>query len=67
VIVASPRHLLAMKILAARRRDVDDIRTLVKLLELTSPDEALAICAKVFPDKPAPGRARLVLEDVFGG
>jgi hypothetical protein len=25
-----------------------------------------AICAEVFPDEPVPGRARLVLEDVFG-
>jgi hypothetical protein len=66
VIAASARHLLAMKTLAARRRDVDDIRVLAKALGLTMPDEVYAVCAEVFPDEPVPDRARLVLEDVFG-
>jgi hypothetical protein len=66
VIAASPKHLLAMKTLAARRRDVDDIRVLTKSLGLTRPDEVFAVCAEVFPDEPVPDRARLVLEDVFG-
>lgn len=65
VIAASPRHLLAMKTLAARRRDVDDLRTLVGHLDLTSPDEVVDVVAQVFPDEPVPGRARLVLDEVF--
>jgi hypothetical protein len=63
VAAASPEHLLAMKVLAARRRDGDDIRFLVQRLGLTSVDQILAVCAEVFPDEPVPDRAKLVLED----
>lgn len=62
---ASPEHLLAMKVLAARRRDADDIRLLVGHLGLTTAEGVLAVCAEVFPDEEVPARARLVLEDVF--
>ncbi len=67
VAAASPEHLLAMKVLAARRRDVEDLRKLAQHLGLTSPEEVLAICAEIFPDEPVPGRAGLVLEEVFAG
>jgi hypothetical protein len=66
VSAASPEHLLAMKVLAARRRDVEDISFLIKHLDLGSVDGVLALCAEVFPDEEVPARARLVLEDVFG-
>jgi predicted nucleotidyltransferase len=66
VSAASPEHLLAMKVLAARRRDAEDIRFLVKHLNLTTVEEVLGLCAEVFPDEEVPARARLVLEDAFG-
>lgn len=66
VSAASPEHLLAMKVLAARRRDAEDIRFLVKHLQLNSAAEVLALCAEIFPDEEVPARARLVLEDIFG-
>lgn len=66
VAAASAEHLLAMKVLAARRRDAEDIRFLVRHLRLPSPEAVLALCAEVFPDEQVPDRARLVLEDVFG-
>jgi hypothetical protein len=62
----SPEHLLAMKVLAARRRDAEDIAYLVKRLGLSTVAEVLAVCAAVFPDEPVPDRARLILEDVLG-
>lgn len=65
VSAASPRHLLAMKILAARERDVADIRLLVEHLGLTSADQALGVCSKIFPNEQIPDRARMALEDVF--
>jgi hypothetical protein len=65
VSAASPEHLLAMKVVAARRRDGDDIRFLVKHLGLTSVEDVLRLCAEVFPDEEVPTRARLVLEDAF--
>jgi hypothetical protein len=63
VSAASPEHLLAMKVLAARRRDAEDISYLVKHLGLSSVAEVLAICSAVFPEEPVPDRARLILED----
>ncbi len=65
VSTASPEHLLAMKALAARRRDVEDLRVLVDVLALTGPEEVMEICARVFPDESLPDRARLILEDLF--
>ncbi len=65
VSAASPEHLLAMKVLAARRRDAEDIRFLVDRLGLTSVEAVLALCVEIFPDEPVPARARRVLEDVF--
>ncbi len=54
-----------MKTLAARRRDTEDLRLLVDLLGLTSPEQVLEVCARVFPDEPLPERAHLVLADLF--
>jgi predicted nucleotidyltransferase len=66
VSAASAEHLLAMKVLAARRRDIDDIRFLVAWMRLTTVGAVLAVCAEVFPEEPVPPRARLVLEDALG-
>ncbi|WFE57166.1 DUF6036 family nucleotidyltransferase [Micromonospora sp. WMMD712] len=65
VAAASAEHLLAMKVLAARRRDAEDIRFLVDHLRLTRAEEVLDLCAEIFPEEEVPGRARLVLDDVF--
>lgn len=65
VSAASPEHLLAMKVLAARRRDGEDIQLLISTLQLRSVQEVLDLCAEVFPDEPVPERARLILEDHF--
>jgi hypothetical protein len=64
---ASPRHLLAMKVLAARRRDAEDIQVLVGHLGLRSVEQVLELCGQVFPDEEVPARVRLMLEDIFGG
>jgi Nucleotidyltransferase of unknown function (DUF6036) len=67
VAAASPDHLLAMKVLAARRRDEDDVRFLIKRLALSSVQQVLDLCAEIFPDEPVPDRARLMLEDILAG
>ncbi|WP_159104553.1 hypothetical protein [Plantactinospora sp. BB1] len=54
-----------MKVLAARRRDAEDIRFLVERLGLTSAEQVLRLCGEIFPEEEVPGRARLVLDDVF--
>lgn len=51
VAVASPRHLLAMKMIAARPgRDDDDLETLFAALEITAPHQAVAIMREVYGD-----------------
>jgi predicted nucleotidyltransferase len=65
VSAASPEHLLAMKAIAARRRDLEDLRVLINVLGLTTPEQVIAVCSRVFPDESLPDRARLALEDLF--
>jgi hypothetical protein len=67
VSVISPRHLLAMKVLAARRyADTDDIARLAALLDLTDVESVAAVCAEVFPQEPVSERARAVVADALG-
>ena len=66
VTAASPRHIFAMKALAARTRDVDDLRLLASIIEVDSAETALRICAEFFPDEHVPPRAAAVLLELFG-
>jgi hypothetical protein len=63
---ASPQHLLAMKVLAGRRRDADDIRLLAERLGLTTAAEVQAVCRSVFPDESLPERTRKLLDELLG-
>lgn len=64
---ASAPHLLAMKVLAGRRRDAEDIRLLADKLGLTTPQEVREVCASVFPDEPLPKRSELLLDELLPG
>lgn len=66
VFAASPEHLLAMKALAARPRDVQDIKQLTEVLDLHTVPDVLALVRQVFPEEEPPARLALLLEDVFG-
>jgi predicted nucleotidyltransferase len=66
VFAASPEHLLAMKALAARPRDVQDIKQLAEMLNLHAISDVLALVRDVFPEEQPPARLRLLLEDIFG-
>ncbi len=48
VMAASPEHVLAMKVFAARSRDVADLRTLVAITGVTGVEEVLELCARFF-------------------
>lgn len=65
VMAASPEHVFAMKALAARTRDIDDLRHLATMVGITSSDEAVECCARFFPGEEVRPRALAVLKDLF--
>ena len=48
---ASAKHLLAMKLLAGRNRDRQDVATLAEHLKLKEPGDAIRIYKDLFPDE----------------
>jgi hypothetical protein len=61
VMRTSDRHLLAMKVRAARRHaDVGDIKLLAGRLGLRTMDEVETLCDEVFPEEPLSVRQRAV-------
>lgn len=65
IMVASPEHIFAMKVLAARTRDIDDLRHLATLTGVHTTDDALNVCRTFFADEDISTRARAVLEELF--
>ena len=62
---ASSRHIFAMKALAARTRDIDDLRLLADIIGVDSAETARLICAEFFPDEEVPPSAAAVLQELF--
>lgn len=62
---ASAKHLLAMKLLAARGKDREDIAALCKHLGLKGPEEAIRIYKDLFPDEKIKNRASEFLDRAF--
>jgi len=69
VAVASPEHLLAMKLRALRDRDIDDLIVLFRHVGITEPAQAVAIHDRLFDDSSigysGPDDARYAAELVF--
>jgi hypothetical protein len=65
VTAASPRHIFAMKALAARTRDIDDLRVLAEIIGVDSADAGLQICAEFYPDEAVPPRSAAILHELF--
>ena len=66
VAAASPRFLLAMKILSARGdRDLADIKLLYPLVGLKTADEGLDLVAETYPEAIIPPRTQFFLEEMF--
>ncbi len=65
VLAASPRYLLAMKCLAARREDEEDIRLLLGLAGVKSAREAIEVLLSYYPEARITPRARFLLEEIF--
>jgi predicted nucleotidyltransferase len=66
VTAASPRHIFAMKALAARTRDIDDLRLLADTIGVGSAEVAMQIVGEFFPDENLPPRAAAILQELFG-
>lgn len=70
VFVAQPAYLLAMKCVAMRLgeefHDLDDVRFLLRYLNITTAKEALAIVTRYFDDTAIPIKTRLALEEILG-
>ena len=66
-LAASPRMLLAMKVLAHRvGEDEDDVRLLAEKLGIVAAQDVLAVAEDVFGDRLDPA-ARFFVEELFGG
>lgn len=68
VVATPPRHLLAMKVLAARAvRDGEDIRVLLAHLGISTAVEVWTLVERFFPGAVISERSRLLVEDLVGG
>lgn len=70
VFVAQPAYLLAMKCAAIRLgeefHDLDDVRYLLRRLDIRSADAALAVVTRYFDEDQLPPKTRLILESLLG-
>lgn len=66
VAAASPRFLLAMKLMASRtERDTDDIKTLYELCGISTADEGLAVLESFYPQERILPRVQFLLREMF--
>lgn len=70
VFTADPRYLLAMKCAAMRLgeefQDLDDVRFLLRYLDISTVAGALEIVTRYFDEKRLPPKTRLALEELLG-
>lgn len=62
----SPEYLFAMKALAGRDIDIEDIETLINILGLRTFGEALDVVERYYPRDQIPGKVQFILEEIFG-
>jgi len=69
IFIAQPEYLLAMKCLAMRIgeafHDEDDVRYLLRYLNIESYDKAVKIISGFYPEKQFPQKSLYVLEELF--
>lgn len=69
VFVARPEYLLAMKCASMRLgeefHDLDDVRYLLRYLNVTTAEEALGIVTRYFDEDQLPPKSRLALEELL--
>lgn len=71
VFIARPEYLLAMKCLAMRLgaefHDIDDVRYLLRYLNIASVEQALDVVTRYFDEQQLPPKTRLALEELIPG
>lgn len=69
VFVARPEYLLAMKCAAMRLgaefRDLDDVRFLLRALDLHSVSDAMTVVTRYYAEEQLPAKTRLALEELL--
>ena len=66
VAAASPKFLLAMKLMASRtERDIDDIKTLYEICGFTTAEEGLAVLESYYPQDLILPRVQFLLMEMF--
>lgn len=70
VFVARPAYLLAMKCAAMRLgeefRDLEDVRYLLRYLDISTVEEALEVVTRYFDEATLPPKTRLALKELLG-
>jgi Nucleotidyltransferase of unknown function (DUF6036) len=67
ITTASPRYLLAMKLMAMRfGEDDEDIELLIRECDLHTADETLELLERMYPTREPQPKTRLFLEEFFG-
>ena len=70
VLVAVPEYLLAMKCIAMRLgeefHDLEDVRFLLRYLNITSVPQAMAVVTRYFDESAVRPKTRLALEELLG-
>lgn len=70
VFMPVPEYLLAMKCVAFRLgpefRDEDDVRYLLRYLNIERSEDALAIVERYFPAERIPAKSRFALQEILG-
>jgi predicted nucleotidyltransferase len=61
----TPQYMLAMKALAGRPQDADDIRSIAEHLGITTAQDALEVVTSHVPERLLTPRVRYLLEDIF--
>lgn len=71
VFAAEPHYLLAMKCAAMRIgeefHDLEDVRYLLRHLDITTVEQALAVVTRYFDPERLPAKTRLALEELLTG
>ena len=65
VYTVHPEYLFAMKVLAGRDSDIEDLQALIIYMKLNNSDEAMQIIEQYVPERLLTVRTKYLIEDLF--